>query len=153
MCWSAFLWCKWALNRVWKPRPFVHTKWCLSLPELDIGSWCWVICTKKSTETALPFLEVSGSERFGFRLTVSKHQPSWSTFLMLFPGRQWHLCSFRIVFHIYAFSPGGSAGTLKKKIIYLQNPLEITYLLRGDWGLNKIGEILRSRYALIENIL
>lgn len=85
-----------------------------SLPRLDIRSWHWVICTLKSAETASLLLEVSGSERFGFRLTVPKHQPSWSVFLMFFPGRQWDLCSFRIVFQIHAFSPSGSAGTFKK---------------------------------------
>lgn len=130
---------------------FVHTKLPL-IPKLDIGSWHWVICTMKGAETASLFLEVSGSECFGFRLMMSKHQPSLSMFLVFFPGRQWHLHTFRIDFQRYVSSPNGSAGALKK-LIYIQNLWETTYLMRRDWSLNQIGEILRSRYALIENIL
>lgn len=134
MCWNTSLWYKWVLNHVWKPCDLVHTKFCLSLPQLDIGSWHWVIYKMKSAETALLFLQVSDSELFGFRLSMSKHQPSWSVFLMFFPGRQWDLCSLRIVFQRYAFSASGSASTLKK-LIYIQNPWETTYLVRwaGVW--------------------
>lgn len=98
------------------------------------GHWVLALghCTTKSSGTASLFLEVSGSECFGFKLAVSKHQPSWSMFLMLFPGRQWDLCSFRIVFQRNASSP--SFSWYLKKIDVYPKPMRNYFSDEGETG-------------------
>lgn len=122
----------------------------LSLPKLATGSWHWVIAQQRGQRQLHSSVKPSGCEHFGCRLTVSKHQASWNMFLLFFPGRQWDVCSFRIVFREMLLVPV-SAGTLKKWCVSKTHE-KLLLWWGGDWSLTQIGDILRSRYALIENI-
>lgn len=147
MCWSTSLWCKWALNHVWKPCHFVHIIFGSPSPNwplgLDIGS----LHNKEGRDSFTPPWTIW---LWTLWLTVSKHQPSWNMFLMFFSGRQQDICSFSIVFREMLLVPV-SAGTLKKWYISKTHE-KLLLWWGGDWSLNEIGDILRSRYALIENI-